>query len=59
MPSIDDKQVAISQWLTLNQTPGLGNAAFCQLLAKFGSPEGIFNAKLSQLRELVNDDIAQ
>ena len=59
MPSIDDKQVEISQWLTLNQTPGLGNAAFCQLLSKFGSPEGIFNAKLSQLREVVNDDIAQ
>ena len=59
MPSIDDKQVEISQWLTLNQTPGLGNAAFCQLLSKFGSPEGIFNAKLSQLREVVDDDIAQ
>ena len=59
MPSIDDKQVEISQWLTLNQTPGLGNAAFCQLLSKFGSPEGVFNAKLSQLREVVNDDIAQ
>ena len=59
MPSIDDKQVEISQWLTLNQTPGLGNAAFCQLLSKFGSPEGVFNAKLSQLREVVNDNIAQ
>ena len=64
MPSADDKQIEISpvdlhQWLTLNQTPGLGNAAFCQLLAKFGSPEGIFNAKLSQLREVVEDDIAQ
>ena len=59
MPSVDDKQVEISRWLTLNQTPSLGNAAFCQLLSKFGSPEGIFNAKLSQLREVVDDDIAQ
>ena len=59
MPSVDDKQIEVSQWLTLNQTLGLGNAAFCQLLAKFGSPEGIFNAKLSQLREVVEDDIAQ
>ena len=59
MPSIDDKQVEISRWLTLNQIPGLGNAAFCQLLSKFGAPEGIFNAKLSQLREVVDDDIAQ
>ena len=64
MPSDDDKQASTSStdlalWLTLNQIPGLGNAAFCQLLAKFGTPEGIFNAKLNQLREIVNDDIAQ
>ena len=64
MPSIGDQQPEISPidltlWLSLNQIAGLGNAAFCQLLAKFGSPEGIFNAKLSQLREIVSDDIAQ
>ena len=64
MPSDDDKQASTSStdlalWLTLNQIPGLGNAAFCQLLAKFGTPEGIFNAKLNQLREVVNDEIAQ
>jgi DNA processing protein len=63
MPSVDAKQALsptdISQWLSLNQTPGLGNAALCQLLAKFGSPEGIYSAKLSQLREVVDDDIAQ
>ncbi len=63
MPSVDAKKALsptdISQWLSLNQTPGLGNAALCQLLAKFGSPEGIYSAKLSQLREIVDDDIAQ
>jgi DNA processing protein len=64
MASIDDKQddakdFEISQWITLNQTPGLGNADFCQLLAKFGSPEAIFNASLSQLREIVDEDIAR
>ncbi len=60
MPSIDDKQHhEISQWIALNELPGLGNAALCQLLAKFGSPEGIFNANISQLREFVDDDIAQ
>ena len=64
MSSIDDQQGKLSStdlnlWLWLNHIPGLGNAAFCQLLAKFGSPEGIFSAKLNQLREIVNDEIAQ
>ncbi len=65
MPSIDDKQHLelvpndIAQWVTLNETPGLGNATLCQLLAKFGSPEEIFSASISQLREFVDDDIAQ
>ena len=64
MSSIGDQQAKLSStdlnlWLWLNHIPGLGNAAFCQLLAKFGSPEGIFSAKLSQLREIVNDEIAQ
>ena len=64
MPSDDDKQASASStdlalWLTLNQIPGLGNTTFCQLLAKFGTPEGIFSAKLNQLREVVNDEIAQ
>ena len=62
MPCGDVKQEVLpddlNQWLSLNQTPGLGNAVLCQLLAKFGSPDGIFNAKLSQLREIVSDDIA-
>ncbi len=64
MPSDDDKQASTSStdlalWLTLNQIPGLGNSAFCQLLAKFGTPEGIFSARLNQLSEIVNDEIAQ
>ena len=63
MSSVGDQQAEISPtdlnlWLSLNQIPGLGNAAFCQLLAKFSSPEGIFSAKLDQLREIVSDDIA-
>lgn len=48
----------INFWLTLNQTPGLGNAGLCQLLAKFNSPNAIFSASLSQLREVVSDEIA-
>ena len=63
MPAVDDKHAATSStdlalWLTLNQISGLGNAAFCLLLTKFGTPEGIFSAKLNQLREVVNDEIA-
>ena len=64
MLAAENKQAATSAtdlalWLYLNQISGLGNAAFCQLLTKFGTPEGIFSAKLSQLREIVNDEIAQ
>jgi DNA processing protein len=65
MASVDDKQNSetalndLSLWITLNQIPGLGNASFCQLLAKFGSPDAIFSASVSQLREIVDAEIAQ
>jgi DNA processing protein len=75
MPSIDDEKstednlkdsalndIALNDlklWLTLSQTAGLGNASLCQLLAKFGSPEAIFSASISQLREIVDDEIAK
>lgn len=60
MASLDDKQLNdIKHWLALNQTQGLGNAAFCQLLTKFGSPEGIYSASISQLREIVDEGTAR
>ncbi len=60
MLSIDDRQHnEIAPWITLNQIPGLGNATLCQLLAKFGSSDAIFSASISQLREIVDDEIAQ
>jgi DNA processing protein len=70
MVSIDDSQNSLAAlndlalndlklWLSLNQINGLGNAGICQLLAKFGSPDAIFSAKISQLREIVDDEIAQ
>jgi DNA processing protein len=70
MASIGDNQNSIAAlydltlndlklWLTLNQINGLGNAGICQLLAKFGSPEAIFSASISQLREIVDAEIAQ
>ncbi len=68
MASIDEKSAEnkvkniaptdIHQWIVLNQIAGLGNAGVCQLLAKFGSPQAIFSATLSQLREIVDDGIA-
>lgn len=49
----------IQRWLALAQINSLGSAGICQLLAKFGSPEAIFNASITQLREIVSDEIAQ
>ena len=53
----EDSDVAL--WIALNFIPGLGNAGICNLLAKFGSPEAVFSAKHHQLREVVDDDVAQ
>lgn len=65
MASIDGQQnseTALNEqslWVTLNQIPGLGNAGLCQLLAKFGSPDAIFSASISQLNEIVDTEIAK
>ena len=57
----NDKQAEsdTTAWIALHQTLGLGNAAFCQLLTKFGSPTAIYSASISQLRELVAEDLAR
>ncbi|MES2500455.1 MAG: DNA-processing protein DprA [Pseudomonadota bacterium] len=49
----------VALWLSLHFITGLGNAGICQLLAKFGSPEAIFSAKSHQLREVVDESVAQ
>ena len=54
----DDALDSINAWIALHQTHGLGNAAFCQLLSKFGSPAVIYSASNKQLREIVDADIA-
>lgn len=65
MASIDGRQTSaadldeLSLWIALSQTPGLGNAALCQLLTKYGSPEAIYNASIKQLREIVEEDVAR
>ncbi|MEE9331926.1 MAG: DNA-processing protein DprA [Methylophilaceae bacterium] len=45
-------------WVSLSQIQGLGNANICQLLTKFGSPDKIFSASISQLREVVSNPLA-
>ena len=55
-PQINSDSTA---WIALHQTIGLGNAALCQLLNKFGSAEAIYSASISQLREVVDEDIAR
>jgi DNA processing protein len=42
---LDDKL----DWIALSMIPGLGNIAFRNLLNKFGNPENIFNAGISEL----------
>ena len=58
---LSDKQTHsdTTAWVALHQTLGLGNAAFCQLLTKFGSPAAIYNASISQLREIIDEDTAR
>jgi len=40
------------EWLALQLVPGLGNIACKNLLDRFGSPENIFQANISALREV-------
>lgn len=49
---------AAALWITLHQIQGLGNVSLYQLLAKFGTPDHIFNASISQLKEVVSETIA-
>lgn len=45
-------------WVALGQIQGLGNANICQLLARFGSPDKVFSASVSQLKEVVSERLA-
>jgi len=59
MPQSQVENDELSLWIALNQIQGLGNAGICQLLAKFESPNGVFSASVSQLREVVDREFAQ
>ncbi len=53
--TVSDDASDAQSWIALSQIQGLGNAAFCQLLAQFGSPDNIFNTSFHQLKEIVGD----
>lgn len=55
----NDANSDTTAWVALHQTLGLGNAALCQLLTKFGSPAAIYSASISQLREIVDEELAR
>ncbi len=57
--STDIQTTDVAQWIALNQTQGLGNAILCQLLTKFGSPQAIYSARIGQLREIVDEEVAR
>ncbi|MFW5432427.1 MAG: DNA-processing protein DprA [Methylophilaceae bacterium] len=48
-----------ASWIALSQIQGLGNTKIYQLLAKFGSPDKVFSASVSQLKEVVTDTVAK
>ena len=45
-------------WLRLTLVPGLGNASLRKLLAEFGSPARVLDAKHAELRRFVSAEIA-
>ena len=49
---------ALSPWLRLQSTSGVGVVRAAALLAAFGSPEGIFGASVGQLSQCVPNGVA-
>lgn len=48
------ERAELEAWLRLSLTPGVGNAAARRLLARFGSPQAIFQETVVALQECVN-----
>jgi DNA processing protein len=48
----------LAAWLRLLSTPGVGRAGARQLLAAFGTPQGVFEAKPAARRECVGPELA-
>lgn len=48
----------LASWITLSQTPGLGNEGLRKLLQSFGSPANILTAPAHSLRQVVRPAVA-
>ena len=54
-----DNADEIALWISLSLIPGLGSQSLCKLLNTFGDPAAICAASISQLKDVVNRDIAE
>ena len=59
MPLAGHAPDEIAAWLRLLQTPGCGRQRARQLLAAFGSPEGVFAASSVAQRQIVGEALVQ
>ncbi|MFM2346870.1 MAG: DNA-protecting protein DprA [Pseudomonadota bacterium] len=59
MPLAGHAPDEIAAWLRLLQTPGCGRQRARQLLAAFGSPEGVFAASSIAQRQIVGEALVQ
>jgi DNA processing protein len=49
----------LASWLTLSQIPGLGAEGLRKLLQTFGSPNAVFTAPTSEVRQIVKPAVTQ
>jgi DNA processing protein len=50
---------SLASWISLSQTPGLGNEGLRRLLQTFGSPDAVLQASVSSLSKHVKPTVAQ
>ena len=50
---------SLASWISLSQTPGLGNEGLRRLLQAFGSPDAVLSASVSSLSMHVKPAVAQ
>ena len=50
---------SLASWISLSQTPGLGNEGLRRLLQAFGSPDSVLTASVSSLSKYVKPAVAQ
>jgi DNA processing protein len=50
---------SLASWISLSQTPGLGNEGLRRLLQAFGSPDAVLQASVSSLSKHIKPAVAQ